>query len=123
MLQNYKQLLAAFGKLGWKKFDPDKYAHQKEKDYTQMGSYIMKVLTDFRRNSKNNIELEVKDKMEISKKGRTFNIEKKGSKELSKIEKLEEKKQLLLNKIMSIEHVMKEAQDAESAKSLVKKIL
>lgn len=57
ILQNYKLLLGAFGKLGWKKFDPQKYAIQKDKENLQMANYIKKTLTDFRRNGKNNIQL------------------------------------------------------------------
>jgi hypothetical protein len=45
VLQNYKHLLACFGKIGWKKFDPERYAKRKEKDYLSLAQTLKKILS------------------------------------------------------------------------------
>lgn len=45
VLQNYKQLMNCFQALRWKKFEPEKYAKQQDKDCLAIAKYIMKTLT------------------------------------------------------------------------------
>jgi hypothetical protein len=44
ILQNYKQLLSAFIKLGCNKFDPEKFRKRKDKDLIQFAEYLKKFL-------------------------------------------------------------------------------
>ena len=45
MLQNYKYLVNCFNKIGWKKFDPERYAKKKEKDYLSLAQTMKKILS------------------------------------------------------------------------------
>jgi hypothetical protein len=45
VLQNYKQLSGCFIKLGWKKFDPERYSKRKEKDYLSLAQILRKILS------------------------------------------------------------------------------
>lgn len=58
-MQNYKILSRAFGKLGWKKFDPERYSKKKEKDYLALAQYLKKILS-------NRILKEIQSPMKIS---------------------------------------------------------
>ena len=45
VLQNYKHLVNCFSKVGWKKFDPERYAKKKEKDYLSLAQTLKKILS------------------------------------------------------------------------------
>ncbi len=45
ILQNYKHLLSAFVKLGWKKFDPEKFRKRKDKDLVVMTQFLKNILS------------------------------------------------------------------------------
>jgi hypothetical protein len=45
ILQNFKQLSYAFSKLGWKKFDPEKFRKRKDKELVSMAQYLKRILS------------------------------------------------------------------------------
>lgn len=45
VLQNYKLLSVCFVKLGWKKFDPERFSKRKERDYLSLAQTLRKVLS------------------------------------------------------------------------------
>lgn len=57
ILQNFKQLSSAFGKLGWKKFDPEKFRKRKDKELGLMAQYLRKILSEhlFNNNESTNV--------------------------------------------------------------------
>jgi hypothetical protein len=46
VLQNFKQLSYAFNKLGWKKFDPEKFRKRKNKDLVVMAQYLKRIFSE-----------------------------------------------------------------------------
>lgn len=45
VLQNYKLLSGSFVKLGWKKFEAERYSKRREKDYLSLAQVLRKVLS------------------------------------------------------------------------------
>lgn len=105
VLQNYKLLARAFNKLGWRKFDPERYVKKKEKDYIALAEFLRKTLTSHALNDSPRME---KPKCLLSKHTLSTNKVLAFSQSIIQtsdpLQALEKKKQKLLSATIAIQH-------------------